>query len=98
MENKKQDFSITQSESNNSARVYPKSILRKLTDIKTERKLFPIKKSKTTNPGSKSVSFPDRIKQPIHVIIEVEPIIYEDQINEDKKSKKKSKGCNCVVI
>lgn len=96
MENKK-DFSITPSEPNNSAKIVPRPILRRGTDFNRTGKLSPIKKSKTVSLSSKSVSFPDKIKQPIHVIIEVEPIIYEEQPIEEKK-KKTSKGCNCTLF
>ena len=97
MENKKEEFSITHSEQSSSAKILPRPILRRGTDIKTSSKFHSLKKSNTMNLISKSVSFPDKIKKPIHVIIEVEPIIYEEQPVEEKK-KKNSKGCYCTIF
>lgn len=93
---KKADFSNTREDLGLNAKIQIKSILRKINPSNHEGKKY-IKRSKTASSNDivKKVNFPDRIKKPLYVIFEVEPIIYEDQPVRVKKSK--NKGCTCII-
>ncbi|OMJ71458.1 hypothetical protein SteCoe_30323 [Stentor coeruleus] len=93
---KKADFSSTQEDLGLNAKIQTKSILRKIKPSNHDGKKY-IKRSKTASSSDivKKVNFPDRIKKPLYVIFEVEPIVYEDQQVVVKKSK--NKGCTCVI-
>ena len=93
MEEKKQEFSNTQEDFGVSVRGIPKSILRSNTRIGLPHKKT-IRKSQTMEIRSKSVSFSDRHKKPLHVVHEIEPFVYE----ESQTSHKKYKTSCCVVF
>lgn len=97
MEEKKVDFSNTQEDLGLIIKTQMRSILRNIKPDNNEGK-ENLKRSKTASCSNciKKVNFPDKVKKPLHVIIEVEPFIYEDQ-PEDKK-KAKSKGCACFIF
>ncbi|OMJ84451.1 hypothetical protein SteCoe_14403 [Stentor coeruleus] len=97
MEEKKADLSNIKEDLEIINKTQMKSILRN-TELDSYEGKVDIKRSKTASCSDciKKVNFPDRVKKPLHIIIEVEPFIYEDQ-PEDKK-KVKTKGCACFIF
>ena len=97
MEEKKYDSSTSQEEIGVANKNFPISILKKTMALGIDYNKV-LKKSKTlaNAKNCKSVSFSDQFRKPLHIIYQVEPIIYEVFTVQNKK--KKSQGCACVII
>ena len=97
MEAQKTDFSNIKEELWVNNKLYLKSILRiKTANTAYRRTAFIKSKTTVSNEYTKSVTFSDKFKRPLHVIIEVEPIIYEEK--KSSSNKIKSKGCTCMIF
>jgi hypothetical protein len=94
MEEKKPEFSST-IDSGVSPTVPKRSILRLNTSYGKDTTIKVFRKSQSL-ASNRGVTFPDKFKKPMHVIFEVEPIVYEETVPEVKKNKKK--GCQCLII
>jgi hypothetical protein len=73
----------------------PKPILRNQTFSYCNNSKV-IKKTSTFAGSLKNVTFPDKIKKPMHIIHEIDIIGYRSTSKSRRKSKKPS--CNCVIV